>query len=195
MAMETDGGDGEEWSRRVQVRFVTKLKAPFKAPTASIAIPSNLTRMGLSTLVNNLLEAGCYFPCFTRGFLEFLYASSSSCMYVYMYVWTQILIVYTYHDQVMLIGNTSHSISWLMGSWYACRSKTFFLLRAFPRYVFCSVNITFVSIGSSNSFCIVRNLLIICWDNINENALVYERLWEYIWWIMFFDCHSTCHMD
>lgn len=66
MAMETDGGNGEEWSRRVQVRFVTKLKAPFKAPTASIAIPSNLTRMGLSTLVNNLLEAGCYFPCFTR---------------------------------------------------------------------------------------------------------------------------------
>lgn len=44
--------------RRVQVRFVTKLQAPLKVPTSSIAIPSNLTRLGLSTLVNNLLQAG-----------------------------------------------------------------------------------------------------------------------------------------
>ncbi|KAL6961191.1 WD repeat-containing protein 12 [Sarracenia purpurea var. burkii] len=52
------GGDAEEFSRRVQVRFVTKLRPPFKVPSNSIAIPSNLTRMGLSAVVNNLLEAG-----------------------------------------------------------------------------------------------------------------------------------------
>ncbi|KAM7519528.1 hypothetical protein LguiB_018490 [Lonicera macranthoides] len=55
--MEIDG-DVEEASRRVQVRFITKLKAPFKAPTTAIAIPSNLTRLGLSAVVNNLLKAG-----------------------------------------------------------------------------------------------------------------------------------------
>ncbi|KAL8228622.1 hypothetical protein R6Q59_000576 [Mikania micrantha] len=48
----------EDTSRKVQVRFVTKLKPPFKAPTTSIALPSNLTRMGLSAVVNNLLESG-----------------------------------------------------------------------------------------------------------------------------------------
>ncbi|KAF8389716.1 hypothetical protein HHK36_024235 [Tetracentron sinense] len=51
-------GDVLESSRRVQVRFVTKLRRPMKAPTTSIAVPSNLTRMGLSTVVNNLLKAG-----------------------------------------------------------------------------------------------------------------------------------------
>ncbi|XP_052172807.1 ribosome biogenesis protein WDR12 homolog [Diospyros lotus] len=51
-------GDGEEFSRRVQVRFVTKLRPPFKVPTASIAIPSNVTRLGLSAVVNNLLQSG-----------------------------------------------------------------------------------------------------------------------------------------
>ncbi|KAF3444856.1 hypothetical protein FNV43_RR14549 [Rhamnella rubrinervis] len=55
--MDMDG-DAEETSRRVQVRFVTKLQPPFKAPTASIAIPSTLTRMSLSTIVNNLLQSG-----------------------------------------------------------------------------------------------------------------------------------------
>lgn len=51
-------GDVEEASTRVQVRFVTKLKPPYKAPPISIAIPTNLTRFGLSALVNNLLKAG-----------------------------------------------------------------------------------------------------------------------------------------
>ncbi|CAH9145400.1 unnamed protein product [Cuscuta epithymum] len=50
--------EAEEAARRVQVRFVTKLKPPFKAPPNSIAIPSNLTRLGLSAIVNNLLKAG-----------------------------------------------------------------------------------------------------------------------------------------
>ncbi|KAI3872295.1 hypothetical protein MKX03_003186 [Papaver bracteatum] len=45
-------------TRRVQVRFVTKLQAPLKAPTTSIAIPSDLTRLGLSSVVNNLIKAG-----------------------------------------------------------------------------------------------------------------------------------------
>ncbi|CAK9152924.1 unnamed protein product, partial [Ilex paraguariensis] len=53
-----DIDEGEVASRRVQVRFVTKPKPPFKAPPTSIAIPSNLTRLGLSAVVNNLLKAG-----------------------------------------------------------------------------------------------------------------------------------------
>ncbi|KAK9272420.1 hypothetical protein L1049_002793 [Liquidambar formosana] len=57
MMMDIDG-DVEETSRRVQVRFVTKLQPPLKAPNTSIAIPSNLTRMSLSAVVNNLLKAG-----------------------------------------------------------------------------------------------------------------------------------------
>ncbi|KAK9287803.1 hypothetical protein L1049_016244 [Liquidambar formosana] len=55
--MDIDG-DVEETSRRVQVRFVTKLQPALKAPNTSIAIPSNLTRMSLSAVVNNLLKAG-----------------------------------------------------------------------------------------------------------------------------------------
>ncbi|PIA61940.1 hypothetical protein AQUCO_00200139v1 [Aquilegia coerulea] len=51
-------GDGETSSRRVQVRFKTKLQAPMKVPTTSIAIPSNLTRMGLSKIINDLIESG-----------------------------------------------------------------------------------------------------------------------------------------
>ncbi|PWA49168.1 transducin/WD40 repeat-like superfamily protein [Artemisia annua] len=48
----------EDVSRRVQVKFVTKLKAPLKVPETSIALPSTLTRSGLSAIVNNLLESG-----------------------------------------------------------------------------------------------------------------------------------------
>ncbi|KAF8405893.1 hypothetical protein HHK36_007971 [Tetracentron sinense] len=47
-----------ESSRRVQVRFLTKLQPPMKVPTTSIAVPSDLTRMGLSAVVNNLIKAG-----------------------------------------------------------------------------------------------------------------------------------------
>ncbi|XP_043711024.1 ribosome biogenesis protein WDR12 homolog isoform X2 [Telopea speciosissima] len=50
-------GDVAESSRRVQVRFVSKLKPPMRVPPSSIAIPSNLTRMGLSAVVNNLIKA------------------------------------------------------------------------------------------------------------------------------------------
>ncbi|KAF5748929.1 ribosome biogenesis protein WDR12 [Tripterygium wilfordii] len=55
------GGEIEEEemsSRRIQVRFVTKLKDPYKVPNASISIPTNLTRYGLSIVVNNLLQSG-----------------------------------------------------------------------------------------------------------------------------------------
>ncbi|KAL6011987.1 WD repeat-containing protein 12 [Asimina triloba] len=51
-------GSGQEDSRQVQVRFVTKLAAPLKAPTASIAVPSDVNRMGLSEIVNLLLQNG-----------------------------------------------------------------------------------------------------------------------------------------
>lgn len=50
------GDDAEETSRRIQVRFVTKLNDPLKVPPTSIAIPANLTRFGLSTIVNKLLQ-------------------------------------------------------------------------------------------------------------------------------------------
>ncbi|KAM3700389.1 hypothetical protein ACB098_05G092100 [Castanea mollissima] len=56
--MDIDGVNEEENSRRVQVRFVTKLKPPMTVPPLPIAIPSNLTRLGLSTLVNNLIQNG-----------------------------------------------------------------------------------------------------------------------------------------
>lgn len=61
--MDVDGGGEAEAvsSKQVQVRFVTKLKPPSKAPQASISIPANLTRFGLSALVNNLLQAGTFY--------------------------------------------------------------------------------------------------------------------------------------
>ncbi|XP_010549998.1 PREDICTED: ribosome biogenesis protein WDR12 homolog [Tarenaya hassleriana] len=49
---------GEDSSRRLHVKFVTKLNPPFKVPAASVAIPSNLTRLGLSSIVNSLLLSG-----------------------------------------------------------------------------------------------------------------------------------------
>ncbi|KAK9128784.1 hypothetical protein Syun_017581 [Stephania yunnanensis] len=54
--MDPYDGYGEE-TRRVQVRFTTKLQSPLRVPPTSIAIPSNLTRKGLSVIVNNLLKA------------------------------------------------------------------------------------------------------------------------------------------
>ncbi|CAI9090517.1 OLC1v1025299C1 [Oldenlandia corymbosa var. corymbosa] len=47
----------DEASRRVRVQFVTKLKPPYKAPPTSITIPSNLTCLGLSTIVSSFLKA------------------------------------------------------------------------------------------------------------------------------------------
>ncbi|XWS32959.1 hypothetical protein CRYUN_Cryun22dG0035700 [Craigia yunnanensis] len=55
--MEIDRETNEDNSRRIQVRFVTKLKAPYKVPTTAIAIPSDLSRLGLSSIVNKLLQA------------------------------------------------------------------------------------------------------------------------------------------
>ncbi|KAF2299327.1 hypothetical protein GH714_031567 [Hevea brasiliensis] len=54
--LEIMEGDAEE--RQIQARFVTKLKPQFKAPPTAITIPANLTRLGLSTIVNSLLKAG-----------------------------------------------------------------------------------------------------------------------------------------
>lgn len=55
------GEQNEENARRVQVRFITKLAPPLKVPNTAIAIPSDLTRFGLSSVVNNLLQAGKLF--------------------------------------------------------------------------------------------------------------------------------------
>ncbi|KAL2532023.1 Transducin/WD40 repeat-like superfamily protein [Abeliophyllum distichum] len=52
------GGGVEESSRQVQVRFVTKLKPPYKTPPTSLAIPTNINRWRLSDIVNNILGAG-----------------------------------------------------------------------------------------------------------------------------------------
>ncbi|KAK7282730.1 hypothetical protein RIF29_11736 [Crotalaria pallida] len=50
-----EGNEGT--SKRIQVRFVTKLNAPYKVPPTAIAIPADLTRFGLSSVVNGLLQA------------------------------------------------------------------------------------------------------------------------------------------
>ncbi|TYH52203.1 hypothetical protein ES332_D09G011100v1 [Gossypium tomentosum] len=55
--MEIERETNEGNSRRIQVRFITKLKAPYKVPTTAIAIPSDLSRIGLSSIVNKLLQA------------------------------------------------------------------------------------------------------------------------------------------
>ncbi|CAA7031301.1 unnamed protein product [Microthlaspi erraticum] len=47
--------EGEDASKVVHVKFVTKLDSPFKVPVTSVVIPSNLTRLGLSSIVNSLL--------------------------------------------------------------------------------------------------------------------------------------------
>jgi ribosome biogenesis protein YTM1 len=49
--------DGEDVSRRLHVKFVTKLDSPFKVPVNSVAIPSNVTRLGLSSIVNSIIES------------------------------------------------------------------------------------------------------------------------------------------
>lgn len=78
--MDIDGDAGET-SKRVQVRFVTKLQPPFKVPATSIAIPSTLTRMGLSTIVNNLLQSGTFSKArFHILALNFGFAIASVCV-------------------------------------------------------------------------------------------------------------------
>lgn len=53
--------EGEDVSRRLHVKFVTKLDSPFKVPVNSVAIPSNVTRLGLSSIVNSIIESGTLF--------------------------------------------------------------------------------------------------------------------------------------
>lgn len=45
-------------SRQVRVRFVTNLPPPLRAPPTAIAVPAELSRMGLSEIVNSLLLSG-----------------------------------------------------------------------------------------------------------------------------------------
>ncbi|KAK8954096.1 hypothetical protein KSP39_PZI001941 [Platanthera zijinensis] len=49
-------GTNEESSRQVRVRFVTKLQPPYKVSKGSITVPANLSRMGLSEIVNLLIK-------------------------------------------------------------------------------------------------------------------------------------------
>lgn len=53
--MEEENAKHTEETRQVQVRFTTKLQPALRVPTTSIAIPANLTRYGLSDIVNTLL--------------------------------------------------------------------------------------------------------------------------------------------
>ncbi|KAL2951093.1 hypothetical protein AAZX31_19G027300 [Glycine max] len=55
MNMNEESVEGS--ARRIQVRFVTKLGEPYKVPTTAIAIPADLGRFGLSSLVNALLQS------------------------------------------------------------------------------------------------------------------------------------------
>ena len=55
--MNINEESGEGSARRIQVRFVTKLNAPFIVPSSAIAIPADLTRFGLSSLVNALIQS------------------------------------------------------------------------------------------------------------------------------------------
>ncbi|ESQ41531.1 hypothetical protein EUTSA_v10013619mg [Eutrema salsugineum] len=47
--------EGEDAAKVIHVKFVTKLDSPFEAPVRPVVIPSNVTRLGLSTIVNSLL--------------------------------------------------------------------------------------------------------------------------------------------
>jgi ribosome biogenesis protein YTM1 len=49
-------------SRQVRVRFVTKLPPPLRAPPTAIAVPAELSRMGLSEIVNKLIVSGERIP-------------------------------------------------------------------------------------------------------------------------------------
>jgi ribosome biogenesis protein len=42
-------------SHQVRVRFITKLPPPLQMPTIAIVVLTNLSRMGLSKIVNDLL--------------------------------------------------------------------------------------------------------------------------------------------
>ncbi|XP_072991767.1 ribosome biogenesis protein WDR12 homolog isoform X2 [Typha latifolia] len=50
-------GSGSDPSRQIRVRFVTKLEPSLRVPAAPIAVPSHLTRMGLSEIVNHILNS------------------------------------------------------------------------------------------------------------------------------------------
>jgi NLE (NUC135) domain len=72
-------GSGSDVSRQVQVRFVTRLQPPLRVPPTSLAVPSHLTRLGLSEIVNLLLKS-CTAPqtpffSFDHGNFVLLYHS------------------------------------------------------------------------------------------------------------------------
>ena len=110
--MDIDG-DAEEASRRIRVRFVTKLKPPYKAPPTSIAIPTNLTRFGLSALVNNLLKAGTFFFCPYHPIL-----------YIYVSFWLVLILWMVFLLFSWLFRLLSNCVTW-SGFELCGRQKTF----------------------------------------------------------------------
>lgn len=73
--------EGEDVSRKLHVKFVTKLDSPFKVPATSVVIPSDVTRLGLSSIVNSLLDSGklfylCSSLIFVRDFSFFDFAGA-----------------------------------------------------------------------------------------------------------------------
>ncbi|KAF2572774.1 hypothetical protein F2Q70_00006038 [Brassica cretica] len=61
-------GEGEDASKVIHVKLITKLDSPFKVPVTSVVIPSSVTRLGLSlslSLPVSLVSWLCaYFPLF-----------------------------------------------------------------------------------------------------------------------------------
>ncbi|WZZ66903.1 hypothetical protein YC2023_078273 [Brassica napus] len=53
-------GKGEDASKVIHVKFVMKFYPPFKALVTSVVIPSNFTRLSLSSIVNSLLTLDRY---------------------------------------------------------------------------------------------------------------------------------------
>ncbi|GLJ38552.1 hypothetical protein SUGI_0785750 [Cryptomeria japonica] len=54
-AQENGSEQNKEESRQVQVRFTTKLPPESKVPSTSFVVPANLTRYGLSEVINTIL--------------------------------------------------------------------------------------------------------------------------------------------
>lgn len=100
-------GDAEDTATRIQARFVTKLEPPFKVPATSIALPSNLTRLGLSTVVNNLLQAGTLFRSSVSAIVVFLVCSEIRVLRLSI----ECLRLVAFSDQEIPIGTPNRLIS------------------------------------------------------------------------------------
>ena len=55
-----DQDDAMKEEQQITCRFVTKLPEEYQVPDAPIAVPSRLTRYGLSEIINHLLALGVW---------------------------------------------------------------------------------------------------------------------------------------